>query len=291
MKYNTVDWSVSDRILTLTLARPDKLNSFTVDMGIELIDAFTRASEDDAVGAVVVTGAGRAFSVGMDLKSGGNVFGLDESLKPTLNDFNERLGDPVIESGLRDIGGRLTLAIFECKKPVIAAVNGIAVGIGTTMTLAMDQRLASSNAKFGFVFGKIGIVPEACSTWFLPRLVGLAQALEWTYSAEVFDAAEAKRAGLIKEVYSPDSLLMEARKAAHRLIDGRSAVSIALIRQMMFRNSTLPTPMEAHKLESLAVFYTSLQDGKEGVQAFLDKRTPTFTSKASQMPPFYPWWK
>ncbi len=290
MKYNTVDWSVDDRILTLTLARPDQLNAFTVEMGNELIDAFTRASEDDTVAAIIVTGAGRAFSVGMDLKTGGNVFGLDESLAPTIQDLNERLHDPVIESGLRDIGGRVTLSIFECKKPVIAAINGTAVGIGATMTLAMDQRLASENARFGFVFGKIGIVPEACSSWFLPRVVGLAQALEWTYRADLFDAAEAKRARLVKEVYSPDQLLVEARKLAHSFIDGRSAVSIALIRQMMYRNSAQPSPLEAHKLESLSVFYTCLQDGKEGVRAFLDKRAPAFTSKASQMPPFYPWW-
>jgi enoyl-CoA hydratase/carnithine racemase len=195
MPYSTLNWSIADRVLTLTLNRPDQLNAFTVEMANELVHAFGRASEDDAVGAVVVTGAGRAFCAGMDLSRPGNVFGLDETLTPTLRDMNERLHDPVIESGLRDTGGRVTLAIFDCKKPVIAAINGPAVGIGATMTLAMDVRLASDKARIGFVFGKIGIVPEACSSWFLPRIVGIAQALEWTYSADIIDAEEARRGG------------------------------------------------------------------------------------------------
>ena len=166
MNYDTLTWDVTDRVLTLTLNRPAQLNAFTVEMAHELIDAFERASEDDAVGAVVVTGAGRAFCVGMDLSSAGNVFGLDESLTPTLADMRERLDDPVIRDGVRDTGGRVTLAIYNCKKPVIAAINGAAVGIGATMTLAMDIRLASEKARIGFVFGKLGVVPEACSSWF-----------------------------------------------------------------------------------------------------------------------------
>jgi len=291
MTYKTLDWSITDRILILTLDRPEYLNSFTVEMDIELVDAFESASEDDTVGAIVVTGAGRAFCAGMDLLRAGNAFGLDESLRPTIRDMNERLNDPVIVQGLRDAGGRVTLSIFNCKKPVIAAINGPAVGIGATMTLAMDQRLVSEGAKIGFVFGKIGIVPEACSTWFLPRLVGIAQALEWSYAAELFDAGEAKRGGLVQEIYRPDRLLPEACKLAHRFIDQRSPVSIALIRQMMYRNSALPNPLEAHKVDSIAMFYTSLQDGKEGVKSFIEKRPPNFTSKASKMPPFYPWWK
>src|SRR5581483_4120681 len=214
-------------------------------MANELVDAFGRASEDDSVGAVVVTGAGRAFCAGMDLTRAGNVFGLDESLRPTLKDMDEKLDDPAIFHGLRDTGGRVTLAIFDCKKPVIAAINGPAVGIGATMTLAMDVRLASEKARIGFVFGKIGIVPEACSSWFLPRIVGIAQALEWTYSADILDPEEARRGGLVKAVLPPDQLLPEAYKLAHRIIDNRSPVSIALTRQMMYRNAAQPHPLEA----------------------------------------------
>jgi len=290
MNYNTLSWKVEDRVLTLTLNRPEQLNSFTVEMANELVDAFGRASDDDTVGAVVVTGAGRAFCAGMDLSRAGNVFGLDESLKPTLEDMTERLDDPVIFNGLRDTGGRVTLAIYDCKKPVIAAINGPAVGIGATMTLAMDVRLASEKARIGFVFGKIGIVPEACSSWFLPRVVGIAQALEWTYTADIIDAEEARRGGLVKAVLPPEQLLAEAYKLAHRIIDHRSPVSIALTRQMMYRNAAQPHPIEAHRVDSLAVYYTSLADGKEGVQSFLEKRTPEYKGKASAMPPFYADW-
>lgn len=291
MSYNTLDYSVADRVLTLTLNRPDQLNSFTVEMANELVHAFARASDDDAVGAVVVTGAGRAFCAGMDLSRPGNVFGLDERLHPGLEDMHRRLHDADIEAGVRDTGGRVTLSIFDCKKPVIAAINGAAVGIGATMTLAMDVRLASDKARIGFVFGKIGIVPEACSSWFLPRVVGLSQALEWAYSAEIFDAQEALRGRLVKAVYPAEQLLEQARALARRIIDNRSAVAIALTRQMMYRNSAKAHPLEAHKVDSLAVFYTSQQDGKEGVRAFLEKRAPAFASKCStDMPPFYQEW-
>jgi enoyl-CoA hydratase/carnithine racemase len=291
MKYKTLDWSVAGRILTLTLNRPEQLNALTIEMVDELVNAFETASEDDAIGAIVVTGAGRAFCAGADLTRPGNVFGLDESQRPTLDDMNNRLDDPAILHGVRDTGGRVTLSIFACKKPVIAAINGPAVGVGATMTLAMDQRLASEKARIGFVFGKIGIVPEACSTWFLPRVVGIAQALEWAYSADVFDAEEAKRGGLVKAIYPSEQLLPEAYALARRFIDNRSAVAIALTRQMMYRNSAQPHPLEAHKIESLAVFYASQQDGKEGVRAFFDKRTALFEAQASQMPDFYRWWK
>jgi enoyl-CoA hydratase/carnithine racemase len=174
---------------------------------------------------------------------------------------------------------------------VIAAINGPAVGIGATMILAMDIRLASQKARIGFVFGKIGIVPEACSTWFLPRLVGMQQALEWIYSAEIFDADEALRGGLVKAVHAPDALLEEAYQLARKFTERRSPVSTAFMRQMLWRNSALPSPMDAHRIDSLAVFYTQLEDGKEGIRAFLEKRPPEFTSKASAMPPIYPWWK
>ena len=288
MDYKTIRWEVEDRILTLTLSRPDQLNAFTVEMANELIDAFRRASEDDAVGAVVVTGDGRAFCAGMDLSSSGNVFGLDESQRPTLADLDERFEDPAIVDGVRDTGGRVTLAIYDCKKPVIAAINGAAVGIGATMTLAMDIRLASEKAKIGFVFGRLGIVPEACSSWFLPRLVGPQQALEWVLSADIFDAAEGQRGGLIRSVHAPDDLLPAAYALARKFIDSRSPVAVALARQMMLRNAAQPHPVAAHRIDSLAMFYTSLGDGKEGVAAFLEKRAPAFTGRASDMP-FYPW--
>lgn len=291
MNYTTLDYRVKDRILTLTLNRPDQLNAFTVEMANELVHAFNRASEDDAVGAIVVTGSGRAFCAGMDLSVGGNVFGLDETQHPTVDDMHTRLDDSAIFNGVRDTGGRVTLAIFNCKKPVIGAINGAAVGIGATMTLAMDIRLASEKARIGFVFGKIGVVMEACSSWFLPRIVGMQQALEWVYSAEIFDAAEALRGDLVKAVYPPEQLLDEAYKLAHKFADNKSPVGTAIMRQMLYRNSAQPHPLEAHRIDSLGMFYTSIGDGKEGVQSFLEKRAPEFTGKASQMPPFYPWWE
>ena len=289
--YETLRWEVEDGILLLTLHRPDQLNAFTVQMAHELIDAFDRASEDDDVRAIVVTGAGRAFCAGMDLSVGGNVFGLDEAQAPTLADVYERLDDPAILDGVRDSGGRVTLAVFRCKKPVIAAINGPAVGIGATMTLAMDVRLASDRARIGFVFGKIGIVPEACSSWFLPRIVGVSQALEWTYAADILTAEEAMAGGLVKAVVPGDGLLEAARALARRFVANRSPVAVALTRQMMYRNAAQPHPLEAHRIDSLAMFYTSVGDGKEGVQSFLDKRDPKFTSRAStDMPPFYDDW-
>ena len=290
MNYTTIKYEIAAGILTITLNRPEKMNAFTVTMCDELVDAFERASADDAVRAIVVTGAGKAFCAGMDLSVDGNVFGLDESLQPTLEDMDERLYDAEIERGVRDTGGRVTLAIYNCTKPTIAAINGVAVGIGTTMTLAMDFRLAAETARMGFVFGKIGIVPEACSTWFLPRLVGMQQALEWVYSGEIFDAQEGLRAGLLKAVYAPEQLLEAAYALAHKITDKRSPVAIALTRQMLYRNAAQLHPLEAHIIESLSVFYLSQKDGKEGVQAFLEKREPQFTAKVSQdMPPFYPW--
>ena len=291
MTYETLLYAVEDGVATVTLNRPDKLNAFTVEMANELVAVFGRASEDDAVRAVVLTGAGRAFCAGMDLSVGGNVFGLDERLEPTIEDMTARLDDPAIIAGVRDTGGRVTLAIYDCKKPVIAAINGAAVGIGATMTLAADFRLVSEKARIGFVFGRIGVTAEACSTWFLPRIVGLQQALEWVYSADIFDAAEALRGGLARSVHAPDDLLPAATALAHRFTDGKSPVATALMRQMMLRNAAQPSPLEAHRVDSLSMFYTSVGDGKEGVAAFNEKRDAAFTGKASQMPPFYPWWK
>ena len=291
MAYETLKLDPEDGVLWLSLNRPDQLNAFTVTMANELTDAFTAISEDDTVRAVIVTGAGRAFCAGMDLSRAGNVFGLDESLTPSLSDLDDLYDDPAIVQGVRDTGGRVALAIMACKKPVIAAINGPAVGIGATMTLAMDVRIASDTARMGFVFGRVGIVPEACSTWLLPKLVGISQALEWLYRADVFDAEEGRRGGLFRAVVPADKLRSEAEALARSFIDGKSAVSAALIRQMIYRNAGQPDPLIAHKIESLGVFYASQLDGKEGVAAFLERRPPRFTARPStDMPPFYPWW-
>lgn len=281
MTYETLDYHIQDRILTVTLNRPDKLNAFTVTMANELVDAFQRASDDDAVGAVIVTGAGKAFCAGMDLSVAGNVFGLDESMAPTPQELEQRFEDPDMVSGVRDTGGRVSLAIYQCNKPVIGAINGVAVGIGATMTLAMDVRLMADSARMGFVFGKIGIVPEACSTWFLPRLVGMSQALDWVYTGDLINSDAALQAGLVKAVVPADKLLRTAEDLARRYITNRSPVAVALARQMMLRNAAAPHPVEAHKVESLAVFYTSQGDGREGVSAFLEKREPKFTARVS----------
>jgi enoyl-CoA hydratase/carnithine racemase len=281
MAYSTLDYHIQERILTITLNRADKLNAFTVTMADELVDAFARASADDSVGAVIVTGAGRAFCAGMDLSVDGNVFGLDETMQPTPDELESRFEDEDMLRGVRDTGGRVSLAIYQCSKPVIGAINGVAVGVGATMTLAMDVRLMADTARIGFVFGKIGIVPEACSTWFLPRLVGISQALEWAYTGQLISSEEAVQSGLVKKAVAADELLAAATDLARSFVTNRSAVGIALTRQMLLRNSALPHPIEAHKVESLAVFYTSQADGKEGVRAFLEKRDPQFTAKAS----------
>ncbi|WP_439135146.1 crotonase/enoyl-CoA hydratase family protein [Pseudomaricurvus sp.] len=292
MNYTTLDYQLSDGILTITLNRPEHMNSFTVTMANELIEAINRASDDDDVRVIVFTGAGKAFCAGMDLTAEGNVFGLNEELEPSLEDVDNHYDDPEYISGVRDTGGRVTLALYDCSKPVIAAINGAAVGIGATMTLAMDIRLASSKAKIGFVFNKIGITPEACSTWFLPRVVGLSQALEWTYSAEILTAEKAKAGGLVKDIYEPEDLLEEAYKLARHIAENSSPVAIAMTRQMMYRNSAMPHPRDAHKVDSLAMFYASQKDGKEGVASFLEKRKPKFTQTVpSDLPEFYPWWE
>jgi enoyl-CoA hydratase/carnithine racemase len=293
MAYETLTTELdADGILVATLNRPEKMNAFTVTMANELEDLFRSVNGRDEVRAVILTGAGKAFCAGMDLRVEGNVFGLDESLQPTLADLHDRRDDPVIHKGVRDTGGRVSLAIFDCLKPVIGAINGVAVGVGSTMLLAMDARIASDKARFGFVFNKIGIAPEACSTWLLPRIVGVSKALEWVYSAEILSAEDAHAAGLVREVVAPDDLLPAARALARKFTTGRSSVAIALTRQMLLRNSAFADPYEAHAVESLAAFYCSLADGKEGVAAFLDKRQAEFSTRVStDMPPFYPWWK
>lgn len=290
MSFNTIRYEVSEQILTITLNRPEQLNAFTVEMAKELIRAFNQASDDDEVSAIVVTGAGKAFCAGMDLSSAGNVFGLNEELQPSLDDMRTRLHDPAIEEGVRDTGGQLTLAIFECKKPVIAAINGAAVGIGATMSCAMDIRLVSETARVGFVFNKIGITPEAASSWFLPRIVNMGTALEWIYSGDLIGAEELTQKGFANHQLAAEELLPKAYEIARRITQ-HSQVAIALSRQMMYRNASLPHPQSAHEVDSLAIFYASQSSGKEGVSAFLEKRPPEFVDKAStDMPPFYPWW-
>jgi enoyl-CoA hydratase/carnithine racemase len=290
MSYQTLELTNREQILVIKLNRPDAMNSFTVEMANELIKVFESASNDDEVRAIILTGAGKAFCAGMDLTSEGNVFGLDESLSPTLRELEDRLDDPVMIEGVRDTGGRVTLAMFACNKPIIAAINGAAVGIGATMTLAADIRLASSKARIGFVFGKIGVTPEACSTWFLPRIVGMSKALEWVYSAEILSPETALAGGLVSGISEPDSLLEDALKLAKKFTDNRSPVATALARQMMYRNSAASHPLEAHKVDSLAIYYCSLKDGKEGVQSFLEKRDPEFSESTSSLPGSYPWW-
>ena len=241
--------------------------------------AFDRADGDDGVRAVIVTGAGRAFCAGADLGGGGGTFagGPGRSERPEEH---------------RDGGGLVTLRIFDMTKPVIAAINGPAVGFGATFTLAMDVRLASSAARMGFVFARRGVVPEAASTWFLTRLVGIAQAAEWTYTGRVFSAEEARAGGLVSRVVAPEDLLPTARELAREIADNTSAVSVALIRQMLWRLLGADHPREAHRLDSLGMWYTGRSpDAHEGVTSFLEKRPPRFTGQPSKdMPPFYPWW-
>lgn len=288
MDFTTISHAVDDGILTVTLDRPEQLNSFTVEMADELEATFRQVNDDDSVRAVIVTGAGRAFCAGMDLTADGNVFGLDESAEPGLADMDDL--DVEALRGVRDTGGRVTLAIHDSRKPVIAAINGPAVGIGATMTLAMDARLVSTKARFGLVFGRIGIVPEAASTWFLPRIVGLPAALDLVLSADILDADATVAANLATGPHDPDDLLPSARALADRWTKGRSPVAVALARQMLRRNAAQQHPVEAHRIDSLAMFHTSIGDGKEGVAAFLDKREPNYSSRASVMPDFYADW-
>ncbi len=288
MTFETLRHNLDDGILTVTLNRPDELNAFTVTMADELERTFREVNDDDRVRAIIVTGEGRAFCAGMDLSVGGNVFGLDESRQPSLADMTD-LDDPRLER-VRDTGGRVTLAIHDCRKPVIAAINGPAVGIGATMTLAMDRRIMSEKARFGLVFGRIGIVPEAASTWFLERLVGPASAIDLLLRADILTADSAVSIGLAEDVVPESNLLTVARETADAWTKDRSPVAVAFARQMVRRNGALAHPVDAHRIDSLAMFYTSIGDGKEGVASFLEKRKPNFQGKASQMPRFYDEW-
>ncbi len=274
----------TDGVTLLTLHRPDALNAFDLTMARELERFFLDAAGDDEIRAIVVTGEGRAFCAGMDLAVEGNVFGLDESVRPTPADLREHLTEAPYQDGVRDTGGRVTLAIHACPKPVIAAINGAAVGIGATMTLAMDLRIASTKARIGFVFGRLGIVPEACSTWFLPRIVGLQTALEWIYSADVLTAEAAYDGGLVRSLHEPETLIEDALALARSFVVDRSPVALALAKQLVYRNAAVGHPLEAHLADSLAMYWTSVGDGKEGVAAFREKRPPRFTGRASDLP-------
>ncbi|HMJ10592.1 MAG TPA: crotonase/enoyl-CoA hydratase family protein [Polyangiaceae bacterium] len=277
MSYETLRTTAADGILTLTLHRPERLNAFNARMHRELLDVFDAANENDDVRVVIVTGEGRAFCAGMDLGGGGGTF--DNTKTTSMDDH-------------RDEGGEVVLKIFESKKPVIAAINGAAVGIGATMTLPMDVRLASDTAKLGFVFARRGITAEACSSWFLPKIVGMSQALEWTMTGRVFSAQEALTGRLVSRVLPAAELLSTARALALEIAENTSAISVALNRQLLWKMASAEHPMLAHRIDSKAIYYMgSSPDGAEGVQSFLEKRAPQFKMKVSRdMPAFYPWW-
>ena len=272
----SVLYDVADGVCTLTLNRPERLNAVNPEMLDTLVAALDRADGDDDVRVVIVTGAGRAFCAGADLGAGAATFDRAQT-RPEDH---------------RDGGGRVTLRIFDLKKPVIAAINGPAVGFGVTMTLPMDIRIASSTARIGFVFARRGVVPEACSTWFLPRIVGISRAAEWVYTGRVFDAEEARAGGLVSRVVAPEALLDTARGLAREIATSTSAISVALSRQMMWKLLGADHPMAGHRLDSLGMWWTGWSaDAREGVTSFLEKRPPRFTGRAStDMPPFYPWW-
>ncbi|MBN9007814.1 MAG: crotonase/enoyl-CoA hydratase family protein [Rhizobiales bacterium] len=290
MTYQTITYEVAEQILTITLNRPDKLNAFNATMMTELIDAFDKADADDNVRVIIVTGAGRGFCAGADLSSGADTFDRDAKRGPVKRNADGKVdySDP----NVRDGGGQVTLRIFKCLKPVIGAINGPAVGIGVTMQLPMDIRIASVNARFGFVFSQRGIVPEAASSWFLPRIVGISQALEWCYSGRVFPAEEALAGRLVSKVVPADELMTTARALARSFIDKTAPVSVALIRQMMWRMLGADDPMEAHKVDSRGIYARGRsEDVKEGVVSFLEKRPAQFKNKvSSDMPDYFPWW-
>ncbi len=282
--YTQIIVDKADGIATITLNRPEKMNAYTRTMGAEVMAAMDDIDADDAVRAVIFTGSGeKAFCAGADLtpEGGGHVFS-----DPTQV-------DDLSDARVRDGGGLLTLRLFESKKPLISACNGVAVGVGATMQLAMDIRLASETARYGFVFARRGIVPEAASSWFLPRIVGISQALEWCYSGRVFDAAEAHAGGLVRSIHAPGDLLGAARALASEIAANTSAISVAMTRAMMWRLMSADHPMEAHKIDSRAIYRLSRgKDAAEGIASFLEKRSPQYPGKVSaDMPDFYPWWE
>jgi enoyl-CoA hydratase/carnithine racemase len=266
--FETIRYEVADRVLTITLNRPDRLNAWTPTMQEELIEALDRADADDEVRAIVFTGAGRGYCAGADLEAGGSTF-----------DWREREPEGEVP---RDGGGRFTLRLFDCTKPAIAAINGPAVGVGITMTLAMDVRLAADDAKMGFVFARRGIVPEACSSWFLPRVVGIGQAMEWVSTGRVFSAQEALAGGLVRSLHPRDELLDAARALAREIAENTAPVSVALARRLLWTMLGAEHPMEAHRADSRAMFSRGQsQDAVEGVTAFLEKRPAEFPDRVS----------
>ena len=293
MNFDTLLYDIEDNILTITLNRPDKLNAFNFQMQNDLIKAFDEADKDDNVKAIIVTGAGRGFCAGADLSAGARTFDFE-----SRDDRSDKQG-AVLENGeidwsnpsIRDGGGLVTLRIFDCLKPVISACNGPAVGVGVTMQLAMDIRLASEEARYGFVFARRGLVPEACSSWFLPKIVGISQALEWVYSGKVFPAEEALKGGLVRSIHKADDLLNDAKEIALEITKNCAPVSVALSRQMLWKMAGADHPMEAHKIDSRGIFARGrMQDAKEGVTSFLEKREAKFSDGIKDIPDYYPWW-
>ncbi|MBW1782023.1 MAG: crotonase/enoyl-CoA hydratase family protein [Deltaproteobacteria bacterium] len=278
MELTQTTYEIERGIATITLNRPDKMNAFTPTMRKELIALFAEADRNDTVRAVVVTGAGKAFCAGADLSQGGSTF--DRSEKAAISDH-------------RDGGGQVALAAFRCRKPVIAAINGHAVGVGITITLAMDMRIAAEDAKIGLVFTRRGVVLEACSSWFLPRIVGMAKATELVYSGRIFRAADETSSGLFNHVVARDQVLSKAREIAEEITDNTSAVSVALCKALLWHGLAEEDPQSVHLVDSRCFYWAGKQkDAKEGIRSFLEKRRPRFPMKAStDMPDFYPWWK
>jgi enoyl-CoA hydratase/carnithine racemase len=285
MSYETITCSIDGSVMVVTLNRPDKLNAYTSTMGGEIADAFRQADANDAVRAVITTGAGRAFCAGADVSGGAKSF--DTSDQHGASVFGNRPAKNVARTG-----SGFVEAIFNCRKPSIAAINGPAVGVGITMTLPMDVRIAAKGAKIGFIFARRGLVPEAGSAWFLPKLVGLPQALRWCMSGRIFEADEALRGGLVSEVAEPAELLGRAKAIAHELTVETSAVSVALTRQMLWRFAGAPDPFGLLAIDApMSIERGATADVREGVQSFLEKRPPSFPGKVSQdMPSQYPWW-
>lgn len=281
--YTQIQYAVEGPVATITLNRPEKMNAFTRTMMDEIIAAIDATDADDSVRAVVFTGSGeRAFCAGADLtpEGGGHVF---SDPNPVSDLSDERV---------RDGGGRLTLRLFNSKKPLISACNGVAVGVGVTMQLPMDIRLCSDNARFGFVFARRGIVPEAASSWFLPRIVGMPTALEWCMTGRLIDATEAQARGLVRSVHPQQDLMGAALDIAHEIAENTSAVSVAMTRAMLWRNASADHPMAAHRVDSRAIYRLSRSaDAREGIASFLEKRAPVYPDTVSgDMPDFYPWW-
>lgn len=281
----TLRYEVADGIATVTLNRPEKLNAFNTRMRDELVAVFDATDADDAVKAVIITGAGRAFCAGADLSAGGKTFDYEARAEAAREKL--RVGDVY-----RDGGGLVTLRMYQSLKPVIGAINGAAVGIGVTMQLPMDMRLASTDARFGFVFARRGITPEAASTWFLSRLVGMQTALEWCMTGRIFGAQEALDHGLVRSLHAPEELLPAARALAREIADNTAPVSVAMTRQMLWRMAAAPHPMMAHRVDSRSIQARGRSaDAREGVSAFLEKRKPSYPDRVSTgMPAFYPWW-